>query len=385
MATVFVTAPSTPEIQGQRRDALEMVVQRRLGQDDGDGSGGMTIFRVPAHFREASKELYEPRLVSIGPYYRGREALRAMEQHKWRYLRELVARRPEASLADYVAAVRAVEQRAWRCYAERTSIFDAVAAAQAEPSGGGIEGEQSPPGNPMADDFAEMLLLDGCFILQFFIKWNCFEHDELCEVGWGLKLLRSDLLLLENQIPFFVLEALFGVAIPEAERVDLLRRLILPHLSLDDSIFSRDESIAVPTREALWFLPRLLRRRLQGLAHDDTADLSLRLRPHPDLAVPSVTMLHDAGVQFRLKTSPQDMFDITFDKAKGVMRMPRIQVGQANTPLLVNIIAFEQTTGGPCTSFPLSSYAALMGFLVKIGKDVEHLKKRPGHHGQPPC
>jgi hypothetical protein len=90
---------------------LEIVVERRLRQHGEGESSRMTIFRVPAHVRDASKELYEPRLVSVGPYYRGREALRAMEQHKWRYLRELMGRPPQpaASLGDYVRAVRDVE------------------------------------------------------------------------------------------------------------------------------------------------------------------------------------------------------------------------------------------------------------------------------------
>ncbi|CAN6251025.1 unnamed protein product [Urochloa humidicola] len=161
----FVTAPSTPEAA----DNLEIVVEQRLRKHDGDHgeSGSMSIFRVAAHVRDANsnKELYEPRLVSIGPYYRGRPALRAMEQHKWRYLHELLAQHPNASLSDFVRAIRGVEHRARRCYSERTDISG---------SGAGDHG---------SGGFGEMLLLDGCFILQFFIKWHNEEDDELCDVG----------------------------------------------------------------------------------------------------------------------------------------------------------------------------------------------------------
>ncbi|CAN6231084.1 unnamed protein product, partial [Urochloa humidicola] len=98
----------------------------------------------PAHVRDANKKLYEPRLVSIGPYYRGRAALLAMEQHKWRYLHELLAQyHPRASLSGCVRAVREVEHRARSCYSERTDIFAAA-----------------------GDEFVEMLLLDGCFVRQ---------------------------------------------------------------------------------------------------------------------------------------------------------------------------------------------------------------------------
>ena len=75
----FVTAPSTPEPAhpmapvaepppaAHQPDNLEIVVDERLRQHAGDdgSSSPMTIFRVPAHVRDASKELYEPRLVSV--------------------------------------------------------------------------------------------------------------------------------------------------------------------------------------------------------------------------------------------------------------------------------------------------------------------------------
>ncbi|TVU33301.1 hypothetical protein EJB05_25111, partial [Eragrostis curvula] len=326
MTSEFATAPSTPEPPAAPwRDALEIMVERRLFQDEG-GEGGMTIFRVPAH--------------------------------------------PEvASLADYVTAVRAVEQRARRCYSERTAIFDAAQGAGGD--------DQS------ADEFAWMLLLDGCFILQFFIKWHNREPDELCDVGWISALLVSDLLLLENQIPFFVLQALFSLRAPEAETIDL-RRLILPHLRYHDFEETwRTEALTTEIHHLLHLfhastVPSSLQWRQQRAVRCDMADPDTHRLPPRPLAVPSVTMLRDAGVQFKLKTSPRHLFDITFDKAKGVMSVPNIQIDLAYTAELVNLIAFEQTSGyrHMDASYPLSSYAALMGSLMKMGKDVEHLRKR---------
>ncbi|TVU33297.1 hypothetical protein EJB05_25107, partial [Eragrostis curvula] len=440
-------SPATEEPTAPQRDALEIVVEERLRQDDG---GMMSIFRVPAHVREASKELYEPRLVSIGPYHRGREAVRAMEQHKWRFLRELVAMRPEASLANYVAAVRAVEQRARRCYSERTDLFDATAE---QVQGGGDQN---------ADGFAGMLLLDGCFIIQYFIKWHNGERDQLCDVGWGPNLVQSDLLLMENQIPFFVLEELFGVLAPEADKTVDLRRLILPHLSLDDSNFFRELVLAREVHHLLHLVyeaflsrpaemaagvqdeqdsrrvpqQRVARLREVGVRLKAAASkrfvfvrsvpcwtpltsLSTLLReaaawfgkltapigvikapprqsPEPSpqqsdltpprsapaaatLVVPSVTLLRGAGVRFEKAASPRHMLDVTFDRATGVVRMPRVELDHANKPLLVNLVAFEQTTrnlAAGAAARPLSSYAALMSSLVKTGRDVAHLQRR---------
>ncbi|BAT16434.1 Os12g0230301 [Oryza sativa Japonica Group] len=66
-----------------------------------------------------------------------------MEQHKWRFLQ----RAPTVPLSDFVDAVRAVEQRARCCYSESTAIL-----------------------NDDGDGFPKMLLLDGCFILEFSAK-----------------------------------------------------------------------------------------------------------------------------------------------------------------------------------------------------------------------
>ncbi|AQK59419.1 UPF0481 protein [Zea mays] len=300
-------------------DRLEILIERGLGQRREGESSMMTIFRVPAHVRDASKELYEPRLVSIGPYYRDRAALRTMEQHKWRYMRELM-RRPHSlpPLDSYVRAVRNVEQEARCCYSERTDIFGST--AQSEPSGGGEIEEAHSPG------FAEMLMLDGCFILEFFLKWHKSEKDKLCDVAWGLTLLHSDLLLLENQIPFFVLEALLHVV-------------------------------------GAWF------SKLLSLIRSTSADST------PTLVVPSVTQLREAGVRFEKKESPRHMFDIAFDRNTGVLEMPQMELDYANKALLVNLVAFEQTRDLPGAAKRLSSYVALVGALVRTGKDVEHLQK----------
>lgn len=356
----------------------------------------MTIFRVPAHVRDASKELYEPRLVSIGPYYRDRAALRTMEQHKWRYMRELM-RRPHSlpPLDSYVRAVRNVEQKARCCYSERTDI--SCSAAQSEPSGGGeIEEARSPGGpGPAPDGFAEMLMLDGCFILELLAKWHNREKDKLCDVAWGLPLLHSDLLLLENQIPFVVLQTLFRVVSPTATRLHLFM-LILPRLKFSyyklstakeldqteiqpqhllhlfyEAIMPRpDETASVHEHSTP---PTLLRQVINWLKKP-----VIRSKPAdstPTLVPPSVTQLREAGVRFEKKESPRHMFDIAFDRNTGVLEMPQMELDYANKALLVNLVAFEQTRDLPGAARRLSSYVALVGGLVRTGKDVEHLQK----------
>lgn len=65
-----------------------------------------------------------------------------------------------------------------------------------------------------SDDLAETLVLDGCFILELFIKLALKEENEVIfDEMWKLPLIFNDLLLLENQIPFFILQELFDCTI----------------------------------------------------------------------------------------------------------------------------------------------------------------------------
>ncbi|CAN1835957.1 UPF0481 protein At3g47200 [Linum perenne] len=54
---------------------------------------------------------------------------------------------------------------------------------------------------------AEIMLLDGCFILELFLRYSNsdlrLESDPIFTTSWMVLTLQRDLILLENQIPFF--------------------------------------------------------------------------------------------------------------------------------------------------------------------------------------
>nr|XP_023885208.1 UPF0481 protein At3g47200-like isoform X3 [Quercus suber] len=65
-----------------------------------------------------------------------------------------------------------------------------------------------------SDDFVTMIMVDGMFILEYFLResnpdlWG--NNPMIAE--WMPPVLKLDLVLLENQLPFFVLEMLFEQA-----------------------------------------------------------------------------------------------------------------------------------------------------------------------------
>ncbi|XP_059462747.1 UPF0481 protein At3g47200-like [Corylus avellana] len=157
------------------------------------GRSSCCIFRVPQSLININGKSYQPRIVSIGPYHRGQPNLQMMEEHKWCYLRSLLSRTKEAkgiTLEDYLKSIHPLEKVGRECYSETIHLG--------------------------TDEFLEMMVLDGCFMIELFRKVDNTElfepEDPLVTMSWILPFFYRDFLRLENQIPFFVLERLFEIS-----------------------------------------------------------------------------------------------------------------------------------------------------------------------------
>nr|AGT16060.1 Protein of unknown function DUF247 [Saccharum hybrid cultivar R570] len=297
-----------------------------------------TIFRVPAYVRESNPTVYEPRMVSIGPYYHGDVALRAMEDHKWRYLHDLLSRNTAVSSSLLIKEMRSMESRARACYSERPALE--------------------------SDEFVRMLLLDASFILEFFFKWHTKCPDKLCDVGWGRTLITTDLLLLENQIPFFVVEKLYDVIVAGAQGGS---RENLFNLFLEYMMNPKD-LIALPS--VTCDVHHLLH------LHYESAVPKRPPEPSKVRVTPRATEMSAAGVTFirRRRSKARDMYDVAFDGGRGVMEIPAMVIDDMKRPLLINLIAFEQSQGREEAGV-VTSYVSLMGMLVRTSQDVELLRR----------
>ncbi|CAK9167007.1 unnamed protein product, partial [Ilex paraguariensis] len=104
------------------------------------------LFRVYDHLRRINVKAYEPEIIVIGPYHHGKPNLQAMKEHKLRYLQEFLTQAQESSVERYYMATRDLKDRARKCYLEPISLSD--------------------------NEFVEMMLFDGCFLLEFIVKYN---------------------------------------------------------------------------------------------------------------------------------------------------------------------------------------------------------------------
>lgn len=138
------------------------------------------IYRIPRNLRRISEKSYSPNLISIGPFHRSNSKLKAMEEIKLRYLQRFIRRNENKVLEDYLIALIKWEKEARDCYVETIKLSSV--------------------------EFTEMLLLDGCFIIEFFLTWHDSTIDPNDRVFHRPALSHAvmrDLKLLENQIPFF--------------------------------------------------------------------------------------------------------------------------------------------------------------------------------------
>ncbi|XP_021812385.1 uncharacterized protein LOC110755477 [Prunus avium] len=189
------------------------------------------IYRIPSKLRNVKSEAYTPQLISIGPFHHGNPKLRDMERHKMRYyenfcqrtwktkeeLENFIREKQEDILRCYAGAIepnfiREKEEDILRCYAgaiepnfirEKEEDILRCYAGAIEPD----------------IDFLKVILIDACFILELFFKnVNCQtekkENYYLLRSPLLRKAVEQDLILLENQLPYPLLQALYDFAIP---------------------------------------------------------------------------------------------------------------------------------------------------------------------------
>ncbi|KAI7996978.1 UPF0481 protein [Camellia lanceoleosa] len=155
------------------------------------------IFRVHEGLRNANEKAYTPILISIGPYHRGQPKLLAMEKRKEHYLELLLQRNSNLRKENYLDSMKKLEERARKYYADPVDHLD-------------------------NDEFVKMMLYDACFVIEFLLGMFEFhvvkdEHqqshvgDEV-KVSWKNIQICNDLMLLENQLPFFVTSKFYDIS-----------------------------------------------------------------------------------------------------------------------------------------------------------------------------
>lgn len=159
-------------------------------------SSTWSICNVPSKLRNVNQPAYSPQIVSIGPIHHEKVHLQAMENHKLHYMLSLVERtqNPQKTLETCGEAILLIGKEVRVCYAEPIKYSE--------------------------DELVKMLLLDGCFIIELVLRYTlpCLRgnNDPIFTTSWMCLTLRHDLALLENQVPFIVLDTLFNRTVKQS-------------------------------------------------------------------------------------------------------------------------------------------------------------------------
>ncbi|KAL0393228.1 UNVERIFIED_CONTAM: hypothetical protein Sradi_2545600 [Sesamum radiatum] len=76
-----------------------------------------TILKVDRQLWGGGDNVYDPEIISIGPFHHGKPKLTNMELYKFRYLRQLLQRSKVNQPDKYVIATVGMEKMARKCYA----------------------------------------------------------------------------------------------------------------------------------------------------------------------------------------------------------------------------------------------------------------------------
>ncbi|XP_015883182.3 UPF0481 protein At3g47200 [Ziziphus jujuba] len=318
------------------------------------------IYKVPEEIRQGKESRYTPNKISIGPSHYKDPVLKTLEDHKWMYLNALVSRKPkpkpeagwdnkavqaralnpEENLVVCVKALKEMEHRARKCYKENIDLT--------------------------SDQFVQMMLVDGCFIIELFLRYSIKAlrrpNDPIFATPNFLSELRCDFILLENQIPLFVLHDLFkAVPIPE-QCTQTFNELAFRFFT---NILPGDRQVVKEKfcQEGYHLLDLIRHCMLPTFPKE----LPIKREPPPK-QLESATKLRKWGIKFK-SARAKSLLDVKF--ANGVLAIPLLKYHSCLEKLLWNLIVFERLHFDD-TQY-ITSYAFLMGCLINAHNDVKLL------------
>ncbi|XP_059651956.1 UPF0481 protein At3g47200-like [Cornus florida] len=300
------------------------------------------IFKVHEKLRKLNPDAYEPAILAIGPYHRGKINLQGMEEVKLQYLKSLLVRKEETSAERYVLAMRELEEKARKCYAEPVGLT--------------------------SDEFVDMMLLDGCFIIELFLKLTDVaidENDRIFGTCWMGYFLLLDLILFENQLPFFVLLKLY--ALIEGTKPEEFVYIALNFFAFSNQNLGKPRILDMSSIQEVQHLLDLLHR-------SRCPDPFVRTEKRKGIKwgrIQCASQLEKAGIKFK-KTEDSNLFDITY--SNGTLKIPNLTIEEKTEPFFRNLIAHEQY-GDSTNLHYITHYCFLMDYLIDDQEDVSLLQR----------
>ena len=258
------------------------------------------------------------------------------------------------------------------------------------------------------DQFSEMLVLDGCFIIGLLIG-VVPSNDQVKNARF---IMLNDLRLFENQIPYFVITKLyskiprlrclmsllnddldfmslilreFSIQVPSKPREEDVKHILhLYHLSFNPCLVS-DELRRQPFGQHAIFIWKKVTGPIYavffGLLYlimfRDLSRIFGSAKTLPTQGrIPCATELEEAGIKFRRKLISEEYerasrLKVSF--SNGTLEIPHLYLGDSTCPELRNLMAFEQCCRNISSHF--TDYCAFLDHIIDTANDVAILQK----------
>ncbi|KAL1307541.1 UPF0481 protein At3g47200-like [Arachis ipaensis] len=296
------------------------------------------IYKVPHQFRQSNEDAYTPVLVSIGPLHHGNSRLVTMEGHKQVYCQHFI-QRSEASLTDLMSCVQQLEPQIRACYSEKIDLT--------------------------VDELVKVIFIDCCFVIELFLGDEWVINDVIPSKSWMAYRVMQDLILLENQVPFFVFEKIYNLAF--ASRLNGAEFPSFMRLAFGIFKIHNHQGVSPPSNG-------------RTIAH--FTDLLRYLYLPPSHRIPSrnpgslvlghsASKLVEAGVKFSVNKPWHGIGILDLEFEHGILKIPHIEVDDFTEVRLRNIVALEQC------HYPddhyITDYVSFLAGLVNRDKDKDVL------------
>ncbi|KAK2650761.1 hypothetical protein Ddye_018250 [Dipteronia dyeriana] len=304
------------------------------------------IYRVPRFLRKVNEEAYTPKLISIGPlHYHCREELMGMETQKQRYRMKFQERVGIVKLGELETYISDQEQHIRDHYAVSSTL--------------------------KSSEYIAMILNDAVFIIELFVRNDGGLDDFLLKKSQLKTYIMLDLLLLENQIPYFVLNHLYSSAFPENPSFFSLCHNFFCTMGMFNWSFSEQPQVKHFTD----FLRRAVVLQIQPKVQLPNGETSEEISD-----LPNATKLNESGLKFK-GTKEKCLLDINLKKRKSRIPLPWFDETEVEIPfieiyddtecLFRNLMALE-VFHYPSQTY-ICNYVDLMDYLIDSGKDVDFL------------
>ncbi|MFS7915742.1 hypothetical protein Hanom_Chr02g00168791 [Helianthus anomalus] len=265
-----------------------------------------------------------------------------IQEHTWRYLDDMITRTGK-SLGVFMNIIVSMENEIRESYSESTDSFG-------------------------TNDLAKMMVLDGFFLIELFRKAgklvNTHPDDPIFKMVWVSPFLMRDLLKIENQIPFFVLQKLFEESRTDSCTLQSLTLKFFNHaIDKQPKVLHKYENL--DGKHLLDFLRKSFINTKDRHLIVNANNPSLKL-------IQPASKLANSRLKFKANHQADSFLDIKFQN--GRLLIPQINIDDFHTSFLLNCMAFEQCYFS-CTK-DITTYVMFMSCLMKATTDVNFLSEK---------